>query len=207
MADNVYGRRLGSAEEMAQAPVFLLDPAVVDLLGKQFGDRGEHGKLPVQVFHLQGDLIRREHSDDAAVIDDRDTEKGQFGTVQVASGAGPIQKLGGLSEIRTGHRPAGLRDLARNPFPGAIGDVQALDVHTVCHIQPGGPCFTIDQRDHSPLHPQTVAHLLQGLLDLIPKFPRLRQDPGDGVECGKLFEAMDANLFSPRHTDMRRLPN
>ena len=195
MADDVRRRRPGTAEEMAEAPVLLLDGAAVDRLGEKLGNRGEHGEFPVQVLHLPGDLVRREHPDDAGVVDDRHAEKGQLRPVQKAAGAGPVQKMDLLPEVRAGHRPAGLRDLARDSFAGLVGHVQSLDIDAVRHIEPGLSRLAIEKGDHPPLHPQPVAHLPQGLLDLLPQFPGLRQDPGDGMQRGQFFEVMDADLL------------
>jgi hypothetical protein len=112
-----------------------------------------------------------------------------------------------IPEVRAGHRPAGLRDLARDSFTGLVGHVLSLDVDAVRHIETDLSRLAIQKRDHPPLHPQPVAHLPQGLFELLPQFLGLGQDPGDGVQRGKFFEVMNAELLCPGHADPRRPPN
>ena len=206
MADNVGRGGPGAADDLAEAPVILLDGAAVDRLGQEFGDRGEEGQFAVQILHLARHLVRRQNADDPAVVHDGHAEKGELRPVQVPPGARPVEKVGILAEVRAGHRPARLRHRARNPFAGLVGYIHPLDIDAVRHIEPDRTRLPIHERDHPPLHPQAVAHLLEGLLELLPELLGLGQDPGDGVQRGEFFVVMDAEFLCPGRTDPRRSP-
>ena len=134
-ADDTGLGTFGFGQHAAQTAVFFLDyPEVYDL-AEQFRNGAENLHLPVQVVHLMGQLVGREHPHGPFLVEDGNAKKGQFVSIQRLTGPGAIQEECFIAEIGNGQRAPGLGHLARNAFARLITDLSGLDIHPPGDIQ------------------------------------------------------------------------
>ncbi len=195
LPDDVETGGVFGVDHAAQAPVFVLQGKDMDRLGDEFRHGGEHCQFPVHFRNVRCRFVGRQDAHHPRIIDDGDTQEGQFVPVrQVPARPGAVQEEGLLPQARDGDGSTRLGHLAGDSLAGPVGNVHALQIDPVGHLQHRFTGVPVQKRDHPPLHAEPVAHLAENLLELVPQVPRLRQGLGNGMKGRQFFEGVIAHM-------------